>query len=296
MDLNEVRVFVQVARLGSFTAAARRMGMPNSTVSAKVTALERRLGASLLKRTTRKLHLTEAGERYFERCAKALGELEAADRDLGASQLEPQGLLRITAPVDMGSACLIDLTRSFSVKYPKVQLEFIFTDRTVDLVGEGVDLAIRAGELSDSSLIARKLGESYLAPYASPAYLKRAGVPRSPQELRDHECLIFTQLAEEAWELRRERSMVKVRVSKRMIANDMTFLKSLAVSGAGIAMLPAFVAEMDVKTGRLQRVLPDWRSEVGPIHVVYAEQKFLAPKTRLMVEEVVKLFRALLGS
>src|SRR3954471_9709977 len=185
MDLNEVRVFVQVARSGSFTAAAKRLGMPNSTVSAKVTALERRLEASLLKRTTRKLHLTEAGERYYERCARALGELEAADKDLSAAQLEPQGVLRITAPVDMGAACLVELTRSFGVRYPKIQLDFLFTDRFVDLVGEGVDLAIRAGELEDSSLVARKLGESYMAPYASPAYLKKAGTPKSPHELKD---------------------------------------------------------------------------------------------------------------
>ena len=171
MDLNEINVFLRVAQAGSFTRAAKQLGIPNSTASAKVSALERRLGVTLLQRTTRKLHLTEGGEAYFRQASQGLEEILKAEAAISASQREPQGLLRVTAPIDLGSNCLADLISAFRKKYPAVNVELIFTARYVDLVGEGVDVAVRAGKLRDSGLIARKVGVANWIPIASPAYL-----------------------------------------------------------------------------------------------------------------------------
>src|SRR5688572_7199212 len=201
MDLNEISVFLKVVQAGSFTQAAAQLGIPNSTASARVSALERRLGVTLLQRTTRKLRLTEAGETYFRRAAQGLEQIVEAETEVSASQRAPQGMLRVTAPIDLGATCLAGLISAFREKYPAVSVELVFTDRFVDLVAEGVDVAVRAGKLRDSALIARKVGLAEWIPTASPAYLKKAGTPRHPRELTGHACLQFTPLGTEHWHL-----------------------------------------------------------------------------------------------
>lgn len=296
MDLNEIKVFTRVAQAGSFSGAAKQLGMPNSTVSAKVSALEKRLGVSLLRRTTRKLSLTEAGEAYLQRCLAGLDLLQVAEAEVSSSQAEAQGLLRVTAPLDMGSTCLVDLVSRFTKQNPKVRLEFLFADRIVDLVGEGVDLAIRAGALGDSGLIAKKLGIAYWAPFASPSYLKRAGLPEHPKELRDHDCLLFGPLGDASWELDRRKSTITVPLERRLVASDISFVKALAAAGYGIALLPTFGVHADVASGRLVRVLPEWRSSADPVHLVYPEQRFVAPKIRSFIELAEDAFREILRS
>ena len=263
MDLNEINVFVKVAQAGSFTQAAKQLGIPNSTASARVSALERRLGVTLLQRTTRKLRLTEAGEAYVRQAAQGLEEIARAESEISSSQREPQGTLRVTAPVDMGNNCLVQLVATFRKKYPKVSVELLFTDRNVDLVAEGVDIAIRAGELRDSGLIARKVGVTQWVPIASPAYVKRAGTPEHPKDLRQHACLQFTALGKDDWQLTDGKRTVTVPLRGQLVANEISFVKMLALSGNGIALLPSYGSTSEIESGKLIRILPAWHSRIA---------------------------------
>lgn len=278
MDLNEVAVFIKVVQLGSFSQAAKQLGMPNSTVSSKVSSLEKRLGTTLIQRTTRRLNVTPVGQAYFKRCIEGLEEIKAAESEIAASQGEAQGLLRITAPVDLGSAILPLLVSEYTKKYPKVDIDILLTDRTVELLAESVDLAIRAGELKDSTLIAKRLGTVHFAPFASPKYLKTAGTPEHPRELRQHECLHFTPLGFEQWTLASSKGTLNVPVPSRFKVNDLNMLKQLAVMGSGIALLPTFFCYPEIRAGKIVRVLPEWKTKPSPVHFVYPAQRFVTPK------------------
>lgn len=291
MDLNEIRVFIKVVQTGSFSQAAKQLGMPNSTVSARVSALERRLGITLLQRTTRKLRLTEAGEIYFRLSSQGFEEMLKAEAEVSSSQREPQGLLRVTAPIDMGDVYLVDLITRFKHAHPKVCLELIFTDRRLDLVAEGIDLAIRAGELQDSSLIAKKLGEVHWMAFAHPGYLKKKGTPAHPKDLRQHTCLQFTAMGKEHWHLVGTRNSVTVPLTSQVIGNDMSLMKALAVAGEGIALLPTYACRAEVKNGKLVPVLSEWLARTDPVHLVYPGQKFVAPKVRVFIDVAVAIFK-----
>jgi DNA-binding transcriptional LysR family regulator len=287
MHLNEISVFVKVVQAGSFTQAARQLGIPNSTASARVAALERRLGVTLLKRTTRKLRLTEEGEAYFRQASQGLETILQAETEASSAQREAQGTLRVTAPNDLGGNCMAELLSAFRKKYPKVNVELFCTERIVDLVAEGVDLAIRAGELRDSGLIARKVGSTYWVPVASPAYLRKAGTPAHPKELRQHACLQFTPLGKDHWQLTDGKHTVTVPLAARMVANEMNLLKALAACGDGIALLPTYLCHGEMRSKKLVRILPRWRARVDPIHLVYPGQRFVAPKVRAFVDMAV---------
>jgi DNA-binding transcriptional LysR family regulator len=284
MDLNEIKVFVRVAQTGSFTRAAKQLGIPNSTASAKVSALERRLGVTLLQRTTRKLRLTEGGEAYFLQASQGLEEIFKAEAEIDALQREPQGLLRVTAPIDLGSSCLAELISAFRKKYPAVNVELIFTSRYVDLVAEGVDVAMRAGKLRDSGLIARKVGVADWIPIASPAYLKQAGAPSHPKDLRHHACLQFTPLGTDEWQLTDGKHTVNVSLGRQLVVNEVNFTKALALAGNGIALLPSYICRNEIRSAKLVRILPEWRGRVDALHLVYPGQKFVAPKVRAFVD------------
>jgi DNA-binding transcriptional LysR family regulator len=207
-------------------------------------------------------------------------------------------MLKVTAPVDLGNACLVGMASSFSKRFPNVELEFSFSDRFVDLVSEGVsegiDVAIRAGHLKNSGLIAKKLGTSYWVPYASPSYLKNIKAPSHPKELVNHRCLQFTPFGDAAWELRKGSSIVRVAPRKKIGANDMNFTKALCLKGEGIALLPTFSCHIEVKSGKLVRLLPEWVARIDPLHVVYPEQKFIAAKTRVFIDAIVDEFKSIL--
>jgi len=294
MDMNEVAVFIKVSQLGSFSQAARQLDMPNSTVSAKVSSLERRLGVTLIQRTTRRLNLTEAGREYFRRCLAGLSEIHAAEAELASLQSEPSGLFRITAPVELGSVLLPNVVRDYSERFSKVRVEMILSDRRVELLAEAIDIAIRVGHLPDSTLIAKKIAEVFFAPYASPIYLKKRGTPKHPKELREHRCLHFTPLGFELWRLQgpSERASssqklaaasftkLEIPVSSPIIVNDLAVLRSMAAAGAGIAMLPNFFCTDEVRDKSLVRILPQWHSEIMPVHFVYPAQAYVTPKLR----------------
>ena len=283
MDLNELLVFARVVQSGSFTAAGAALRMPKSTVSRKVSELERRVGAQLLQRTTRKLRLTEVGRAYFERAARAVVEAEEAERVVTRMQSAPHGLLRVTAPLNF--PVLGPLCAEFLARYPEVRVELVCTDRPVDLVAEGFDVAVRAGQLADSTLIARRLGTIQRGVLASPGYLKAHGVPRKPAELAQHACLVFTGGRESgSWVLQSGTRSVTVPVPARISVNDFDLLHAAALAGAGLAMLSVHACVEDLAAGRLQRVLPAWNSPATPLQAVYPGSRHLAPKVSAFVD------------
>lgn len=291
MDLDGIAIFVKVLQAGSFSRAAKLLGMPNSTVSAKVSALEKRLGVTLLQRTTRKLRATQAGEAYYHRAVRALEELQAAENELETGRAEPKGLLRLTAPVEIGHSLLPALVHGFLQKHPQLEVELIVTNRVLDLVVEGIDLAIRAGPLKDSSLIAKSFDLGYFGLWASPAYLTEHAAPRHPKELAQHNCLRFSRFKHEGFRLSNGRENVNIPVSGTSTADDFETLRSLAVFGAGIAFLPSFLCAEETKQDTLVRLLPQWRGDRVSISLVYPAQRFVPAKVRAFIavtEEYLK--------
>ncbi|MGE0764285.1 MAG: LysR substrate-binding domain-containing protein [Bdellovibrionales bacterium] len=284
MDLNAALVFVKVIQAGSFSQAAKQLDMPISTVSAKVAALEKRLGVSLLKRTTRKLHLTDSGVAYFEHAVKAVSELQQAEVATALGQEEVQGKVKITAPVEMGMSTLTEVLAEFLKKHPKIKVELLLTDRLVDLIGEGVDLAIRMGQLKDSSLISKKIGTAGFQLYAAPAYLKKAAPLKRPQDLEAHHCLIFSILTTDYWFLRRGETVQKIKVQGPFAANNLIAIHRMAVEGYGVALLPSFLCQEDVEKNRLVHVLDSWSTDKNPVHLVYPQQKYLPKSTRAILD------------
>lgn len=284
MDLNEVAVFIKVVQTGSFSQAAQALGMPNSTVSFKVSSLEKRLGMTLIQRTTRKLNITLAGQAYFKRCLQGLEEIQAAEAEMASIQKEPQGLLRITAPIELGSSVLPELISEYTRKFPKVRVEMILSGRHVDLLAENVDLAIRASELKDSSLIAKKIGSVYFAPLASTKYLKIKGVPHHPRDLKNHSCLHFTPLGLNEWKLVGSKGNLTLPIEAKTIVDDLAMLKLLTLKGDGIALLPTHLCYDDVQSGKLVRILPEWRTVLTPVHFVYPAQRYVTPKLSAFID------------
>lgn len=291
MNLNEIAIFVKIVETGSFIGASLSLEMPKSTVSSKLSSLEKRLGVTLIRRTTRKLHVTEAGKTYYDQCLKAIDQIMAAEEQVTESQASPRGLLRITAPVELGEVILPSIICEFSRKYPKVDLELILTDKTVDLVAEGIDIGIRAGELKDSSLIAKKLGSVYFATFASPKYLKTHGAPKTPKDLENHNCILYNPQGSGEWKLLGAKEERAIGLKKHIVINDFNLIKSLSIMGVGVALLPTFLCADEVKSGKLIRILGNWKSNIRPVHFVYPAQKFVTPKLRAFIEvanDVVK--------
>ncbi|MCM2282075.1 MAG: LysR family transcriptional regulator [Bdellovibrionaceae bacterium] len=280
-DLNEIVCFVRVAEEKSITAAARTLDLPKSTVSRKLAALERRLGLTLMKRTTRQVRLTDAGQTFFEKAVRALAELDSAETDLSAHTAAAQGTLRVTAPVEFSTGAFLPLCAEFMRQFPLIEIDLLLTDRLVDLIGENVDVAFRLGHLKDSTLIGRRLGFMDLVLYASPEYLKREGQPRTPEDLNRHTAIGFTPNgAQFPWTLKSDRGKRVVRPKWRFSSNHILAVREAAITHLGIALLPRAVAETDVREKRLKAVLPDW-VEVGiPLNVVFAGQRFVPPKLR----------------
>ena len=294
-DLDAVAVFVKVVQAGSFSRAAEQLGMPNSTVSAHVSRLEKRLGVTLLQRTTRRSRLTEAGENYFRLASQAVDDIASAEAQLSAAQSEPQGYLRITAPVDIAADLFPELIAEFRRKYPKVDIEFVFTDHVLDMLAERVDVALRAGHLRDSRLVARRVGLSYWMLFASPSYLREAGPPTHPRKLRDYSLLQFTKLGREHWRLGRGSSVFRIPLPHKLLANDATVVRRLALAGNGIALLPLHMCREDVRGGALVRVLPEWDGRTDPVHIIYLRQKFVPAKVRAFVDHAAHSLQRVFG-
>lgn len=284
MDLDDVRIFTQVVESGSFTKAARHLSMPKSTVSRRVGELEDRLGVLLLQRTTRSLRLTHAGEIYFSRTSRIMDDLEHAEAALHELQSEPRGLLRLTTPGDFNGT-FPDLLGAFQEKYPLVKLVVFPTGRRVDLVTEGYDLALRAGFLSDSSMVSRTLLRSHMGLFASPEYLKQHDPICHPEDLTKHRCVIFSEENVEArWQLVGPDGPVDVNVSGRLAIKDFDMLRAATVRGEGVALMPNLVGAQPVQHGQLVRVLPTYKGIEDILSAVYPSSRHLSPKVRVFID------------
>lgn len=286
-DFGDLVVFTRVAREGSFTAAARALGMPKSTVSRRVSSLEERLGARLLQRTTRKLSLTELGRLYLQHGERAVAEMEAAELAVSEQQDKPRGLLRLSAP--LGLSWLGPLVASFLRRHPEVQVEMVCTDRVVDLIEEGFDAAIRAGRLADSSLIARPLATLRRLAVASPAYLAARGTPREPADLRRHDCIVFGSGRERnRWTLQGPESSVEVEVPSRFTANDLDMVGEAARAGLGIALLQDDRCLADLRQRTLRQVLPRWSAPAVPLQAVHPSSRHVSPKLAAFLDHAAR--------
>jgi DNA-binding transcriptional LysR family regulator len=292
VDLDGIAVFVKVVQAGSFSQAAKLLNMPNSTVSAKVAALEKRLGVTLLQRTTRRLHLTEPGAGYFRRCLQALEGLQAAESELESERSETKGGLRLTAPVELGRGALPPVLDVLMKRHPAIEIDLIITNRLVDLVAENIDVAVRAGPLKDSGLIAKRFVLGQFGLWASPSYLKDNSVPRNPDDLKEHNCLQFAPFTGRKLQLTNGRERAQIALAGRITADDFEALRALAVLGWGIALLPSFLCAEEVKERKLVSVLPNWRGDSVTISVVYPAQRFVSPKIRAFITAAEELWSA----
>jgi DNA-binding transcriptional LysR family regulator len=289
--LIEAEAFVLVVTDGSFTSAARRLGVTRSYASKLVTRLEDQLGIRLLQRSTRKLSLTEPGRAYFERCTEVMKRLEQAEKEATELQVTPRGRLRLTLPTVFGAAHLTRPLAVFKARYPDLVVEAIFSDAHEDLLAEGFDMAIRIGELPDSSLVAQRLASADRTLCASASYLKRRGVPQEPEDLAGHECLRYAyHAAPGTWKMRGPRGPVAIEVSGSLISNHGQMLLEAACQGQGIIFTPVFVTAACLREGRLQPVLPAWRAPLW-VHAVFPEARHLSAKVRVLVDFLVEHFR-----
>ena len=288
IDLNRVRLFVRVADAGSFTGAARLSGLPTSSVSRAVAALERELAVRLIQRTTRRLQLTEAGRVYYESVSRALSGMDEAAAAVSELQDAPHGRVRITAPADLGHWLLAPSLARFATRYPEVQLEVSLTQRIVDLVHEGFDLALRVGKLADNRLVARALGLIRAGIFAAPRYLKRRGRPRSVADVADHDCVLFRSVSGRAiWELVGPAGRQKVEVRGAVTADDNEFIREAAAVGQGLTLLPIFACHGREKDD-LQRVLPEYATVGVPLQLLYPTARFLPKRVVLLRDHLVK--------
>lgn len=279
--LNDMALFIEVASTLNFRRAADLSGIPNSTLSRRIAALEKHIGLRLLHRTTRRVELTEAGQLYYERCRRIVDEARIAHEQLGEMLAQPTGVLRASLPVDFATIYMAPLIAEFSRRFPGITFEFDLTPRRVDLVTEPFDIAIRMGEQSDSNLIARLLARLSVQLYASPQYLAQNGVPEHPTDLVRHECLGFPKSGR--WTLHREAETIEVDVAGRFLVNSVGMFRRLATLDLGIIMLPEEVAAEELAAGRLQRVLPEWHGQSTPVYAI-TETRLLPAKTQRFIE------------
>ncbi len=285
-DLASMESFRLVVREGSFSAAARALGVPKSTVSRQVASLEARLGVRLLVRTSRRTELTEVGQAYYADLEEALGALDRAERNARERSGEARGSLRLSAPMSFGQRYVGGLVASYLDAHPNVSVEVVLSDALTDLIADRFDVAlrIRSGGLDDSSLVARRIGSTELIVCASPAYLEAHGVPGSAADLTAHACLLYA-LAPDSGRWRIGGEVVTVR--GRLTANNGDLLRAAAVDGAGIVALPRFIVEDDVHAGRLVPILEPAAPMAGGIYLVWPSGRFLERKTRLFIDHVI---------
>ncbi|HAQ36755.1 MAG: LysR family transcriptional regulator [Maricaulis sp.] len=289
--IDALRLFAAVAELGSFTKAAAREDMTPGAASKQITALEGRMQARLLERTTRSVRLTDAGSALLERIRPWLAEYESLESGLADDNSAPAGLLRISAPVDFGARRLMGPIAEFMAKWPGVEVRMSLADRMVDLVDEGFDLAVRIGQLSDSTLIAKRLAGACMTVVASPAYLKMAGTPSGPDELARHDCIVDrNKPAPQQWIFTKGNERAEVRIGGRLTLNGATAAIEAAAHGAGIACSPMWAALEALETGRVVRILPDWEPEHRDLWAVYPSSRYLARRVRLFVDHLATSF------
>lgn len=291
-DFNQIQAFINVVEAGSFSKAAIRLNLPKSTVSHRVQELEKHLGVSLLQRTTRQLNLTPAGEKYFRKSASLLRDMDRLEEETMSDQNEPQGILKFTAPLESASSILPPILAGFSEAFPKIHLSVDLTDRRVDIIREGFDVALRAGKLEDSSLLAKPVGQTELCLYAAPSYLKKSPPLTKPEDLEKHRCLDFTPDNRDwVWKLSSGSSKREIRPQGRFRCNSFLMVREVAMLGLGIALLPRSLAGPLEEKKLLVHALPSWGLGRSPVSLVYAPQTFRSKRLEVFLEYMVPRLR-----
>lgn len=286
--LDAMRVFAAVVERNGFSAAAQALGLSTAGVTRQVAALEKRLSTRLLHRTTRRVSPTSAGAAYYAQCVRLLAEFDALEASIGAQALEPSGTLRINAPVSWGIARLGPLLAGYRQRYPQVELDLALSDRLVDMVEEGYDVAIRITREPSPALIARRLGQARITLCAAPSYLAARGTPHTPQELEQHDCLGYSYWTSgNQWPLQGPGGETRVTVNSILQANNGDVLREAAIAGMGVILQPDFLLEDALADGRLVRVLPEWEVPTIGIFAVYTSRSHLAPKVRSFIDYLV---------
>lgn len=283
--LNSMTIFVEVVKGNGFTAAAEKIGMSRSQVSKSVMQLEEHLGTRLLNRTTRRVSLTEIGRIYYERCKAILRDIEEIEGIASEQATKPHGTLTLSAPTSFAILHLNEVITQYIKQYPQVQISLNLADRVIDVVAEGFDVVVRIASLEDSSLIARKVAPCKRVFCASPAYLEQHGIPQVPQDLAIHHCLIYSnELKPDTWTLHGPNGAESVKVNGPLCADNGDVLKSAAVAGLGVTLLPTFIVGPDIRAGRLEQVLPDYCPPEISIYTVFPSRRYLSAKVRTFVD------------
>ena len=288
----DLQAFVAVVEAGSFTAAAERLGSAKSAVSRRVSALEERLGVQLLRRTTRVLNLTETGQSFYDHSARILADLDEAEAAVQHEHGELRGSLRVALPLSFGVRHMCKPIATFTKLHPKLHFDLDLNDRRIDLIEEGMDLALRIGHLKDSSLIARRLFDARTVIAASPHYVKTHGAPQTPEDLVDHDCLVYSNLADpDRWSWKDEKGKERVvKVNTVLRASSGDFLANAAAHGLGIVIQPTFLAAEAIRRGNLVPILTDYEWPVTPAFAVYPPTRHLSYRVRAFIDFLVERF------
>ena len=291
--LEAMNAFAKVVATRSYAEAGRRLGLTRSAVSKAVMELERRLGARLFDRTTRRVAPTEAGLAYYERCIAILAQVEETEVQISRLHDEPKGVLKINAPMSFGMLYLGSAVADFQARHTGLGVELTLNDRFIDPIEEGVDVTLRISTLVDSSLIARRLAPARRVVVASAAYIARHGTPAAPADLVHHRCLTYGQTTPmQRWQLTEGGKTITVPIASLLSSNNGDVLRAAALNGNGIALLPTFMVGPDIKDGRLRIVLPDNPPTELGIYALYAPNRYLAAKTRVFIDFLVERFGA----
>jgi LysR family transcriptional regulator for bpeEF and oprC len=293
--LQAMEVFIHVVDCGSFTKAAEMLNLPKATVSTLVQTLESTLSVKLLHRTTRQVMITSDGAAYYERCIQILSDVRDAEESLSRHRLSPSGRLRVDTPTGLSSEILIPALPGFFERYPDITMELGSTDRPVDLVEEGVDCAVRGGELLDQNLIARRIGVINFVTCASPAYIARFGLPQHPRDLERHRCVNYFSAKTGKigkWDFTRDGERIEFVLPGAIALNDSNAYVQAGLAGLGIITMTDYLLAQHIASGRMLPVLPDWAIDPLPVHIVYPQNRHLSAKVRVFVEWVSELFAA----
>ncbi len=290
MQIEDMRIFAAAVDATSFTGAATRLGLSKQFVSKRVMALEAHLGARLLVRTTRRLSVTPVGRAYYERVVQILGDIEDAEHAVTSENARPRGTLRVTAPMSFGTMHLGPLIPEFLLRCEEVSLEIDLNDRVVDLVGEGYDMGIRIGLLSDSSLIARRIAPFEMVTCCSPDYIARKGRPANPGELARHDCLVYGHSKSVDWLFKIQDHARPVAVTGRIRVNNDELARDAAIAGLGITALPTFIVAEAIDSGRLVKVLEEYEPPAGGVFAVYPQHRQSSAAVRAFVDFLVERF------
>jgi DNA-binding transcriptional LysR family regulator len=286
MDLlGPMRTFVRVVEAGSFTAVAAEQNTTQPTISRQVAALEDHLGARLLTRTTRALTLTDDGRAFYEHALRALEAIGEAENAVGRRQAKPSGSLRLAVPVVLGRRHIVPRLARFLARYPEVAIDLAMSDGFVDLVEQGIDLAIRVGEITDQSLVARKIGMVRRVTVASPAYLNAKGTPRTPDDLKRHDCIVYTRLTTGSrWHFESRDGPLSVTVSGRYRVDNSEAVREGVLAGLGIAVIPAFAFSDEIKRGTVKVLLKAYEPKLLPLNAVYPSRRYVPLRVRAMID------------